>query len=191
MINEGRNDKYNQKAIFVIGGPGSGKSTINKSLKSSFGLQIVDFDIYYEFLSKKSNKELNYEKDERLFKSLSMREKRLLHIAQEQLGVIIDGTGRRFQKIRETWQLLKSHDYDCFLIFVETDLGTSQDRNYMRSRVLNPEVVYTLTKATMDNKNHLIKLFGSNNTLIVDNSEDYADIAPVWKEVKRFLNERK
>lgn len=191
MINEGRYDKYTQKAIFVIGGPGSGKSTITQSLRSSFGLQVVDFDIYYEFLSKKQNKYPDYKKDERLYKSLSMREKRLNYIVQEKLGVIIDGTGRRLNQLIQTYNLLKSDNYNCFLVFVETDLGTAQERNFLRSRSMNPNVVYQITKATMENQKPLIQLFGNRNSLIVDNSEDYADNIPVWKEVRGFLNERK
>ena len=57
------------------------------------------------------------------------------------LGMIIDGTGHKFEKIRKRKLELEEIGYDCFMVFVHTDLEVAQARNMERPRKLNPELV--------------------------------------------------
>ena len=38
------------------------------------------------------------------------------------LGMVIDGTGHKFEKIRKRKLELEEIGYDCFMVFVHTDL---------------------------------------------------------------------
>ena len=57
------------------------------------------------------------------------------------LGLIIDGTGHKYKKIREQKMELEEIGYDCFMVFVHTDLEIAQQRNMERPRKLSPEIV--------------------------------------------------
>ena len=55
-VDEAVNDPYIFKAVFLAGGPGSGKSFINKNLMTQFGgMKTINSDIAFEALMKKSN----------------------------------------------------------------------------------------------------------------------------------------
>ena len=51
-LGEGPNDPHIFKAIFLAGGPGSGKTFVQKKLLSSTGLKPVNSDDMYEYLMK-------------------------------------------------------------------------------------------------------------------------------------------
>ena len=52
------------------------------------------------------------------------------------LGLIIDGTGKDYDKIAKQVSGLKGIGYECAMIFVNTSLDTAQERNKMRKRTL-------------------------------------------------------
>ena len=52
-LTEGRNDPHTHKAIFMLGGPGSGKTHVAKKLTGGTGLRSVNVDEFYEMLRDK------------------------------------------------------------------------------------------------------------------------------------------
>ena len=54
------------------------------------------------------------------------------------LGMIIDGTGHNFQKIKKEKKQLEALGYDCYMVFVNTTLPVAQERNKKRARRLPP-----------------------------------------------------
>ena len=86
------------------------------------------------------------------------------------LGMIIDGTGHNFRKIEKRKKELEEIGYDCYMVFIHTDLDVAQKRNMERPRKLNPEIVETGWCEVQKNKIFFQGLFGNANFLMVDNS---------------------
>jgi hypothetical protein len=195
IITEGVNDPGILKAIFLAGGPASGKSFVASGLfgipksisTSAFGLKLVNQDAELESFLKKYG--LGTDLDNMpsdLFKQLTdpgyedysglrNRTKELSLAKLElykggRLGVIIDGTGHKFDAIKKQKMELEKIGYDPFMVFVHTDLDVAQKRNEERSRRLPPTLVEKSWKSAQKNMAYFQGLFGNANFLIVDNS---------------------
>ena len=79
------------------------------------------------------------------------------------LGMIIDGTGHKYNKIREQKMELEEIGYDTYMVFVHTDLDIAQKRNMERPRKLNPELGERSWKDVQKNKESFQGLFGGGN----------------------------
>jgi len=168
ILTEGVMDKGILKAVFLAGGPGSGKSFVASGLfgipkkvnTSAYGLKLVNQDKELERMLKKYGFGLDLDDmPEELFKQLTDpdyedysglrgRAKELTKDRQKmymngRLGMIIDGTGHNYQKIVKRKKELEEIGYDCYMVFVHTDLDIAQKRNMERPRKLNPEIVET------------------------------------------------
>ena len=165
-INEGVNDPGILKAVFLAGGPGSGKTYVTRGLfgipktitLSAYGLKVVNSDTELERMLDKYGfgTDLDAMPDE-LFKQLTdpdyedysglrTRAKELTAARKElykngRLGIIIDGTGDKFSKIKKQKKELEDIGYDCFMVFVHTKLEVAQKRNMERKRKLKPKLV--------------------------------------------------
>lgn len=103
-LNEGVYDPNIFKAIFLAGGPGSGKSYIAGRTIRGGGLRIVNSDSAFEALLKKANLSLKMpdsqaaQRDPVRDKAKKLTQKRLDNYIEGRLGLIIDGTGREYAK---------------------------------------------------------------------------------------------
>ncbi len=202
LLTEGVFDKGILKAVFMAGGPGSGKSYVVSQLfgipkkvnVSISGLKSVNSDTEFEFLLKKygfatfGTGKLDIDKwrddvfdmiagGDEDSENMTLRKKAKLMTADRKkqymegrLGMIIDGTGHNFGKIKKEKEQLEKLGYDCYMVFVNTSLEVAKQRNQERERRL-PEKI--LVKSWQDVQNNLGKfqaLFGSNFA-IVDNSK--------------------
>ena len=147
ILNEGVNDPGILKAVFLAGGPGSGKSFAanqlfgipDKKSVSAYGLKMVNQDAELERMLKKYGFGLDLDDmPEELFRQLTDpdyedysgmrgRAKELTADRKKmymngRLGMIIDGTGHKFKKIKEQKKELEEIGYDCYMVFVHTDL---------------------------------------------------------------------
>ena len=93
------------------------------------------------------------------------------------LGMIIDGTGRKFKEISKQKNELEKIGYDTYMVFVHTKLEIAQKRNMARARKLSPELVEKSWNDVQANKGAFQGLFGSSNFLLVDNSQTLAEKA--------------
>lgn len=176
-LEEGINDPGIFKAVFLAGGPGSGKSFIvGQTGLQSFGLKLINSDDAFERALAKIGLEAT---PDNIFsskgQSIRDRAKLLTKMRQEQwidsrLGLVIDGTGKDFQKISNQANKLRSIGYDVAMIFVNTDLETAQARNQSRARTLPDKVVADLWKDVQNNIGRFQNLFG-RHMYIVDNSD--------------------
>lgn len=212
MITEGVDDPGILKCVFMAGGPGSGKSYtakeifgVGKDLLQTFsagGLKIVNSDTAFERELKKHGidpKDLSkiQKNDAELWDkiqggddSIRGKAKRLTSTQQKfyeagRLGMIIDGTGRRFGKIQKQKKHAESLGYDTYMIFVNTSLEVALERNRNRERVLADSVVQSIWKAVQENMGKFQSLFGSRNFTIVDNTV----YGPVPREIQKAINE--
>lgn len=189
-VTEGVNDKHIFKAIFTAGGPGSGKTTISKKLLAHKGFKEVNVDRFIEFLASKNDLDLkNMDSWDRNVKSKahSLNKSQLDLYIDGRLPLVIDGTGRNYDKIITLSNDLKKLGYDTGLLFVNTDMETAIERNSKRSRTVAPDVVETIWKQTQANLGRFQNYFG-NNLFIVDSSNTKLDLNGVAKRIDSFIN---
>ena len=99
------------------------------------------------------------------------------------LGMLIDGTGGKFDKMVREKNLANAMGYDTYMLFVDTSLPVAIERDSQRSRTLGPELVEQIWQSVQDNKERYKELFGDNFS-IVENSV----FGPPPQEVVSKLN---
>ena len=195
-IKEGVNDPGIFKAVFLAGGPGSGKTYVASQLfgipskvnLSPFGLKMVNQDTELETLLKRYKFGTDIDNmPTDLFRQLtdpgykdytglrkhakSLSKERLRLYVQGRLGVIVDGTGHKFKDVKKEREKLIKLGYDTYMVFVNTSLDVAQKRNMNRPRKLPAELVEKSWKDVQSNMSYFQGLFGSSNFLLVDNSK--------------------
>ena len=202
QVEEGVDDPHIFKAVFMAGGPGSGKSYIAKSrLLQGGGLKIVNSDDIFEFKMDKAG--LDYEDPEVIYspqgQEIRNKAKETTATMEEgylrgRLGLIIDGTGREITKISRAKEKLVSMGYSCMMVFVNTSLEIAQSRNLERKRVLPAEEVEKMWNAVQNNIMKFQQLFGADKFQIVDNNGGLEDpdraenFRVVEKNITAFIN---
>ena len=200
-IEEGVNDPHIFKAVFLAGGPGSGKSFVARNLLVNTGLRTINSDDIYEFLAKKDDIDLKDPDQVYSDKGQDVRNrakeltgKRQDMYLKGKLGLIIDGTGKDVEKISKTKAGLEGLGYDTMLIFVNTSEEVALDRNSQRDRRLPDNEVTTMWKKVQDNIMKFQQVFGSKDFHIVDNSGGLEDperkenFDNVYKSIRAFTS---
>lgn len=180
-IEEGVDDPIIFKAVFMAGGPGSGKSYIvNQVGFEGMGFKVLNSDQVYEFLLKRAGLPMDPEtiyspKGQEIrgrAKNLSLKRENTW--LDGRIGIVIDGTGKDYDRISKTNQKLKDYGYETIMVLVNTDLETAQKRNMARPRKLPPKEVKDMWQGVQNNIGKFQLLFGGQNMYIVDNSEAQA-----------------
>ena len=174
-LQEGVYDPNIFKAFFIAGGPGSGKSFVVRRTTGGLGLRVVNSDDAFEAQLKKANLSLKMPASEteprdvvrdRAKKTTAARKSGYV---EGRLGIIIDGTGREYDKISKEATQLQQLGYDTYMIFVNTSLDVALERNAMRPRTIPEKIV---TKSWRDVQQNLGKFsqFFKQGLVIVDNN---------------------
>jgi len=176
-LDEGVNDPGIFKAVFLAGGPGSGKSFIvGRTALSALGLKTINSDTNFENALRKAAMEptpdnIFSEKGQSIrAKAKYLTQKQMSLAVIGRLGLVIDGTGKDYDKIARQKATLENLGYECMLLFVNTDLDTAKARNQNRARTLPDNVVTKMWQDVQNNLGKFQNAFG-NNMLIVDNSD--------------------
>lgn len=196
-LNEGINDNAIFKAIFMAGGPGSGKSHIVRETGlSALGFKLINSDGAFEKYLDNAGLDLHDPDDIAGTQGQELRDKARrvtvtkLNVSTEgKLGLVIDGTGREYDKIKKMKAQLVELGYDCTMIFVNTNLETALARNETRKRKLKPELVEKLWYDVQNNIGKFQNLF--NDMYIVDNSKGSnidAAIQNVYKKMSDWAD---
>jgi shikimate kinase len=196
-LQEGVYDPNIFKAIFLAGGPGSGKSYVVRRTTGGLGMKIVNSDDIYEKMLNDAGLETTPEdifsdKGQEIRGRAKAVTKRMQgNFLDGRLGVIIDGTGKDFSKIAKQKAGLQQLGYECSMIFVNTSLDTAQERNKQRQRTLPEKQVETMWKEVQNNIGAFQRLFGSSNFIVVDNNDAGEDVfAKVWKRVAMLVRKK-
>ena len=197
QIQEGVYDPNIFKAIFLAGGPGSGKSYVVRKTTGGMGMKIVNSDDVYEKMLKDVGLDTTPEdiySDQG--QDIRLKAKKTVKVMQSsyiggRLGHIIDGTGKDYDKISKQVGMLKGLGYDCYMIFVNTSLDTAQERNAERKRTLPEKEVEKMWKEVQTNIGKFQRLFGNKSFVIVDNNDAGEDVfAKVWKRVMVLIRNK-
>ena len=148
LITEGVYDPGIFKAVFLMGGPGSGKSAVvDKLALKALGLKLVNTDKAFENGLKKAGLSLDlrgadFDKvDPIRAKAKKITGKNMDAYIRGRLGMIFDTTAANKSKIVSYKKLLDKLGYEYKMVFVRTSLENAQKRNDMRARKLPPEIV--------------------------------------------------
>lgn len=197
MLDEGVYDPSIFKAVFLAGAGGSGKSYVANHALRGLGLKTINTDIAFENFLKKANLSLKMpdsEKEERdaiRFSAKKLTSKLKNTYQQGRLGLLIDGTGRNFKKIKAQADKLKEIGYDVKMVFVNTSLETALKRNSKRERSVPESIVKNHWYSVQSNIGKFQRYFGNENFTIIDNNNaTKEDLNSVFKEVKNFVESK-
>jgi len=201
FIDEGVNDPGIFKAFFTAGGPGSGKSFVASSSgagkNNPYGLKVVDSDPLFTKMLKDAGMATTaadiYSDEGQAIRNRAkgLVSKQQAGFIDGRLGLLVDGTGKNYAKIKKSSDTLKKIGYDTYMIFVNTSLDVAQQRNEARKRQLDKGEVTTMWNAVQENMGKFQTYFGRGNFLLVDNNSAGEDVfTKVFVEIGKLINEK-
>ena len=135
QLQEGVYDPNIFKAIFMAGGPGSGKSYVARRTTGGLGMKMVNSDDIYEKMLNDAGLDTTPEDiysdqgQEIRGRAKGVTNRMQGNFLEGRLGLIIDGTGKDFEKITRQARNLEALGYDTHMIFVNTSLDVALQRN--------------------------------------------------------------
>ena len=196
LLSEGVYDPSIFKAFFLAGGPGSGKSYVVRRTTGGFGMKTINPDIAFEKVLSDAGKSLDLTKiDPEERDLLRLRAKNLTNQQQSlyisgRLGLILDGTGKDYNKIDKIKRQLDTIGYDSYMIFVNTSLEVALERNQKRARTLPDDMVKSMWTDVQRNIGKFQGLFGVSNLVIVDNNRPDEDIMTMaQKRIRQLITQ--
>ena len=195
-LQEGLYDPNIFKAIFLAGGPGSGKSYVASKSTGGTGLKMVNSDPAFEHLLQKAGLSLKMPPEEferkevERGKAKKLTAKMRANYLEGRLGLIIDGTGKDADKILYQKNMLDELGYDTYMIYVNTSVDVALQRNAERARSLPDDDVVKMWKSVQNNIGQFSNMF-RGNLIIVDNNDAGEDILNgIYKRVKGMLRKK-
>jgi dephospho-CoA kinase len=188
-LQEGVYDPNILKAFFLAGGPGSGKSYVVRRTTGGLGMKIVNSDDAFEKLLKDAGLSLKMPPEEEEPRDVVRgRAKKLTKARQKnyvegRLGLIIDGTGKDYEKIAYQARELQQLGYDTHMIFVNTSLDTALERNSKRARSVPESLVVKSWNDVQQNIGKFSQLFRRNFIVVDNNDADEEVFGKVFKQV--------
>ena len=157
ILTEGVHDKAIFKAVFLAGGPGSGKDYVLDNTLAGHGLTEINSDKALEFLMDKEGLDKTMPADERekrdfvrgRAKNITELRQRLALLGRN--GLIINGTGDDVAKIQRIKERLEEIGYDTSMLLVQTDDEVSKLRNIERGQRGGRTVPEEIRKEKWDN----------------------------------------
>ncbi len=196
LVAESIHDKNKFKSVFMAGGGGSGKSFIAKLMFAGRDVPVINADNLIPPMFKKRELPLKFDPEhkELYTKQMAARGEAQKLMAKKEstwikgmTPVIIDGTGKEYEKIKGLKDWLESIGYDTAMVFVNTTLPVALQRNKERyekdpenERYVNPKETTKAWHEAQANIGKFQTLFGKFFK-IVDNSETTTKGTPEYK----------
>ena len=198
-LQEGVYDPNIFKAFFIAGGPGSGKSFVVRKTTGGLGMKVVNSDDVFEKLldkeglSKKMPESEREPRDIVRAKAKRLTAKKQENFVEGRLGLIIDGTGKDYDKIARQATKLKQLGYDVHMIFVNTSLDVALERNAKRSRTVPESVAIKSWNNVQRNIGKFSQYF-RQNFVVVDNNDELENdgmvLNSVFKQIRPLANKK-
>jgi hypothetical protein len=197
ILTEGVHDKGIFKAVFLGGGPGSGKDYVLDKTLSGHGLVEINSDKALEFLMDKNNLDMRMPDNQTAArdvvrgkaKSMTELKQRLALFGRN--GLIINGTGDDPEKIAKIKERLESLGYDTSMVMVNTADEISRQRNVERGQRGGRTVPEDIRKQKWDSVQAARVEYGKlfkDNYAEFDNSQDLRSADPeVAKQKEKEL----
>ena len=199
----GADEPNDSKAIFMAGGPGSGKGTLLGKIGAfEEDIQIINPDDHFEPLLKSAGLSLDLDHPEREIRSQQGKlfvqaqnkaKEQTRKLMTKKSDIIIDGTAGSYNNIRKAKERLEGAGYDVAMIYVDVPLELSLSRNEARGkaggRKVKPERVEKSWKAVNKNKKPYAALFGSNFFYFDGGAEETEEqVAEIKRKFIGFLS---
>ena len=105
------------------------------------------------------------------------------------LGLVLDGTGKNYDKVSTASNSLRAIGYNTYMIFVNTSLDVALQRNEARTRSLDEDEVKKMWDAVQKNMGKFQSYFGRRNFLLVDNNSAGEDVfTKVFVEIGKLID---
>ena len=194
LLFEGVHDKAIFKAVFLAGGPGSGKDYVLDNTLAGHGMTEMNSDKALEFLMDKEGLDKKMPASEEDKKNIvRSRAKNITELRQRlailgRNGLIINGTGDDVEKIAKIKKELESVGYESSMMLVNTADEVSKQRNIERGQRGGRTVPENIRKEKWDavqaGRPEFAKMFG-DNYMEFDNSEDLRTAPPEVVNAKK------
>lgn len=192
ILREGLYDPAIFKIIFLVGGPGSGKSYISDRLGlKSLGYVPINSDIAFEFLMQKHGLDLKMPDAETAQRNIARSTAKNVTQSKQalaldgRLGIIIDGTGAEYEEVAQLKKKFEEIGYDSFMVVVNTELETAKARNRQRTRSVPDQIITNKWNAVQSNIGKFNTLF--DNFAVIDNTTDSKEqVDALYKRILRF-----
>jgi predicted kinase len=208
LLVEGVHDKSIFKAVFLFGGPGSGKDFVLSKTLDGHGLVEINSDKAFEYLMDKNNLDMRMPESETERRNIVRAKAKNMTELRQHLalfgrnGLIINGTGDDVEKIKKIKERLTDLGYESQAIMVNTADEISKQRNIERGQRGGRTVPEEIRKEKWDSvqaaRVEYGKLFG-DGYMEFDNSEDLRSADPqvvqakekellqLYKNVQKFV----
>ena len=150
-------------AVFLIGGPGSGKDFIFKSVMEDFGLTEMNTDKAFEYLISES-----YETHKRA-------------------NIVINGNAHEIKILEQIKERLEEQGYKTAMVLVSTSDKVSKQRNESRKRMMNEELRFKKWNLVNMVKPYFEDVF-KDDYIEFDNSDEISDESII--DLKEWLESR-
>jgi len=210
LLTEGVHDKSIFKAVFLAGGPGSGKDYVLDNTLAGHGLIEINSDKALEYLMDVEGLSSLMPPEEEEKRNLVRGRAKNITSVRERLavlgrnGLIINGTGDDFEKNAKIKKRLEELGYVTSMVLVNTGDDVSQQRNIERGTRGGRTVPEDIRKEKWDGvqaaRTEYAKLFG-DSYIEFDNSEDLRQADPevvkqkkdemmdIFKRIKEFTSQ--
>jgi hypothetical protein len=208
VIQEGVHDKAIFKAVFLAGGPGSGKDYVLDNTLAGHGLTEINSDKALEYLMDREGLDKRMPKSEEDARNIlrgsakTTTEVRQRLALQGRNGLIINGTGDDPEKIKKIKERLEELGYESSMVMVNTEDEVSKTRNIERGQRGGRTVPEKIRKEKWDSvqaaRPEFAKLFGKQYTEfensvdtrtapkeIVDQKKE--EMLGIYKNIKSFV----
>jgi len=209
ILAEGVHDKAIFKAVFLAGGPGSGKDYVLSNTLDGHGMIEINSDKALEYLMDKEHLDKTMPDNEAgqrnvvRKKAKDITEIRHRLALQGRNGLIINGTGADPKEYEEIKKKLEKLGYDTSMVMVNTADEVSKARNVERGQRGGRTVPEEIRKKKWEEVQAARAQFGKifrNSYIEFDNSEDLRQASPdvvkakkeemqqIHKEIQKFVN---
>ena len=158
------NDPNKFKAVFLVGGPCSGKAFVANTMLNGTSLRPVNCD------------EIDSS------------------FAYNRVGLLLPSNGRDVEKVQAQLDMVEKLGYDTIMLFVTANLEVTHKRNQEGNKRTPAELVTVEWNQAQDNLIKFKEIFNQDNFHVIDTSENTQDAGRKYKleavanSVYDFLN---
>ena len=194
ILREGVHDKGIFKAVFLGGGPGSGKDYVLSKTLDGHGLTEINSDKALEYLMDKEGLDKKMPDDEEAQRNVVRKRAKSVTDLRQRLalhgrnGLIINGTGDDPEKYARIKDMLEKLGYETSMIMVNTEDEVSKQRNIERGQRGGRTVPENIRKEKWDSVQAARPMFGKlfrDNYVEFDNSYNAQTASPEEVEAKK------